>query len=83
MCVDSQIKGRTIFIKTITYKTGVMTKSRWLLKKKKKKNQLEIMEMKRSYSEIKDDVTICLKYPLLRKWTRELSFQSGENSLYR
>ena len=31
--------------------------------------------MKRSYSEVKDDVTICLKYPLLRKWTRELSFQ--------
>ena len=35
----------------------------------------ELLEMKRSYSEVRDDVTICLKYPLLRKWTRELSFQ--------
>ena len=34
--------------------------------------------MKRSHSEIKDDVTISLKYPRLRKWTRELAFQSGE-----
>lgn len=50
---------------------------------KQKKNQLEILEMKRSHSEIKDDVTISLKYPLLRKWTRELAFWSGENSLYR
>lgn len=57
-------------------------KQEWWLRtggyKQKKKNQLEILEMKRSHSEIKDDVTISLKYPRLRKWTRELAFQSGE-----